>query len=43
MVPVIFAVEWANALNVAIARGRFPAEAVVRSVADGQVLWTDRV
>jgi predicted nucleic acid-binding protein len=27
IVPVIFAVEWANALNVAIARGRFPAEA----------------
>ena len=27
MVPVLFAVEWANALNVAIARGRFPAEA----------------
>lgn len=26
MVPVIFAVEWANALNVAITRGRFPAE-----------------
>jgi hypothetical protein len=43
MVPVIFAVEWANTLNVAITRGRFPAEAVVRSVADGQVIWTDRV
>jgi predicted nucleic acid-binding protein len=27
MVPVIFAVEWADALNVAIARGRFHAEA----------------
>jgi predicted nucleic acid-binding protein len=27
VVPVIFVVEWANALNVAIARGRFPAEA----------------
>src|SRR5262245_33569009 len=27
IVPVIFVVEWANALNVAIARGRFPAEA----------------
>jgi predicted nucleic acid-binding protein len=26
IVPVIFAVEWANAINVAIARGRFPAE-----------------
>jgi predicted nucleic acid-binding protein len=24
---VIFVVEWANAINVAIARGRFPAEA----------------
>jgi predicted nucleic acid-binding protein len=26
VVPVIFAVEWANAINVAIARRRFPAE-----------------
>lgn len=26
IVPVIFAVEWANAVNVAIIRGRFPAE-----------------
>jgi predicted nucleic acid-binding protein len=26
IVPVIFTVEWANAINVAIARGRFPAE-----------------
>ena len=26
MVPVIFSVEWANAINVAIVRGRFPAE-----------------
>ncbi|HKA56489.1 MAG TPA: type II toxin-antitoxin system VapC family toxin [Candidatus Binatia bacterium] len=24
IVPVIFAVEWANAINVAILRGRFP-------------------
>jgi predicted nucleic acid-binding protein len=34
MVPVIFAVEWANALNVAIARGRFPAEAWREALAD---------
>ena len=34
MVPVIFAVEWANALNVAIVRGRFPAEAWQEALED---------
>lgn len=36
--PVIFGVEWANAINVAIIRGRFPAEEWREALADLEAL-----
>lgn len=38
IVPVIFAVEWANAINVAITRGRFPEEEWQEALKDLEAL-----